>query len=147
MNVQVAREFLARIEERAVGQEVLKSVLPAQLIVKIVYDELVRLLGEKESRLVSSPQPPTVHMIVGLQGSGKTTFCAKLARRGIIRLPQEGPLDFALRASRLRPELGTQIIHITTLYVRLRYGRRHGTGLAELRHTVRRFKPRESIRR
>jgi signal recognition particle subunit SRP54 len=80
VNVQVAREFLARVEEKAVGQEVLKSVLPAQLIVKIVYDELVHLLGEKESRLASSPQPPTVYMVVGLQGSGKTTFCAKLAR-------------------------------------------------------------------
>jgi signal recognition particle subunit SRP54 len=80
VNVQVARDFLAKVEEKAVGQEVMKSVLPAQLIVKIVYDELVQLLGEKESRLNSASAPPTVYMIVGLQGSGKTTFCAKLAR-------------------------------------------------------------------
>src|SRR5512136_1565484 len=66
VNVQVVRDFLTRVEEKAVGQEVAKSVLPAQLIVKIVYDELVVLLGEKESRLNSSPQPPTIYMVVGL---------------------------------------------------------------------------------
>ncbi|MBU1985131.1 signal recognition particle receptor subunit alpha, partial [bacterium] len=80
VNVQVARDFLTRVEEQAIGQDVAKSVLPAQLIVKIVYDELVALLGEKESRLTSASAPPSVYMIVGLQGSGKTTFCAKLAR-------------------------------------------------------------------
>lgn len=69
-------------------------------------------------------------------------FCARLARRGIVRQSQEGPVDFAARASRLRPELGTQISHITSLYVSLRYGRHPGTGLTELRHAVRRFKPR-----
>jgi signal recognition particle subunit SRP54 len=105
VNVQVAREFLARIEERAVGQEVLKSVLPAQLIVKIVYDELVRLLGEKESRLVSSPQPPTVHMVVGLQGSGKTTFCAKLARH----LKTKGKRPVLVAADLQRPAAQDQL--------------------------------------
>jgi signal recognition particle subunit SRP54 len=80
VSVQVVRDFLSRVEQKAIGQEVVKSVLPAQLIVKIVHDELVALLGEKESRLASSPSPPTVYMMVGLQGSGKTTFCAKLAR-------------------------------------------------------------------
>lgn len=68
-------------------------------------------------------------------------FCAKLARRGIVRLAQEGPVDFADRATRLRPDLGAQIGHITRLYVSLRYSRRHGTGLAKLRQAVRRFKP------
>jgi len=80
VNLEVVRDFLARVDEKAIGQEVLKSVLPAQLIVKIMHDELVLLLGERESRLTSAPSPPTVYMVVGLQGSGKTTFCAKLAR-------------------------------------------------------------------
>ena len=80
VNVQVAKDFLTTVEAKAMGQEVLKAVSPAQLIVKIVHDELVLLLGEKESRLMTSPQTPTVYMVVGLQGSGKTTFCAKLAR-------------------------------------------------------------------
>src|SRR3989339_835563 len=80
VNVQVVRDFLANVEAKALGQDVLRAVSPAQLIIKIVHDELVMLLGEKESRLTSSSAPPTVYMVVGLQGSGKTTFCAKLAR-------------------------------------------------------------------
>ncbi|MCL4304585.1 signal recognition particle protein [bacterium] len=80
VNLQVARDFLAKVEEKALGQEVMKSLQPAQLFVKIVHDELVSLLGEKEARLSSAKKPPTVIMVVGLQGSGKTTFCAKLAR-------------------------------------------------------------------
>lgn len=80
VNLNVARDFLGQVEEKALGQQVLKSVQPAQLIIKIIHDELVELLGSRESRLTVSPKPPTVYMIVGLQGSGKTTFCAKLAR-------------------------------------------------------------------
>jgi len=80
VNLQVSRDFLAKVEEKALGQEVLKSLQPAQQFVKIVHDELVALLGEKEARLNTGKKPPTVIMVVGLQGSGKTTFCAKLAR-------------------------------------------------------------------
>jgi signal recognition particle subunit SRP54 len=80
VNLQVTRDFLARVEQKALGQDVLKSLQPAQLFVKIVHDELVLLLGEKEARLNTGKKPPTVIMVVGLQGSGKTTFCAKLAR-------------------------------------------------------------------
>ncbi|MCB9357138.1 MAG: signal recognition particle protein [Calditrichaeota bacterium] len=80
VNLQVSRDFLARVEEKALGQEVMKSLQPAQLFVKIVHDELVALLGEKEARMGTAKKPPTVIMVVGLQGSGKTTFCAKLAR-------------------------------------------------------------------
>ncbi|MBK6910078.1 MAG: signal recognition particle protein [bacterium] len=80
VNLQVSRDFLARVEEKALGQEVLKSLQPTQLFVKIVHDELVALLGEKEARVNTAKKPPTVIMVVGLQGSGKTTFCAKLAR-------------------------------------------------------------------
>lgn len=80
VSLQVARDFLSRVEQKALGQDVLKSLQPAQLFVKIVHDELVVLLGEKEARLNTAKRPPTVIMVVGLQGSGKTTFCAKLAR-------------------------------------------------------------------
>lgn len=68
------------------------------------------------------------------------SFCARLARRGIVRLSQEGPVDFAARASRLRPDLGAQIAHITSLYVSLRYSSHRGTGLSKLRRAVRRFR-------
>ncbi|MDD5088549.1 MAG: signal recognition particle receptor subunit alpha, partial [bacterium] len=105
VNVQVVRDFLTRVEEQAIGQEVAKSVLPAQLIIKIVHDELVRLLGEKESRLQASPAPPTVYMIVGLQGSGKTTFCAKLARL----LKTKGKRPLLVAADLQRPAAQDQL--------------------------------------
>jgi signal recognition particle subunit SRP54 len=105
VNVQVTRDFLARVEEKAIGQEVTKSVLPAQLIIKIVHDELVQLLGEKESRLTTSPQPPTVYMVVGLQGSGKTTFCAKLARH----LKTKGKRPLLVAADLQRPAAQDQL--------------------------------------
>jgi signal recognition particle subunit SRP54 len=81
VNLQLVREFLGRVEERALGQQVLKSVAPGQQIVKIVHDELVRLLGEKPDPLKVAPIPPTVILLAGLQGSGKTTTAAKLAKR------------------------------------------------------------------
>ncbi len=82
VNFQVTRDFLKRVQERALGDTVLKSVSPGQQIVKIVYDELVTLLGgEAESGIQWAPVPPTVIMMVGLQGSGKTTTVAKLAKR------------------------------------------------------------------
>jgi signal recognition particle subunit SRP54 len=82
VNFQVTRDFLKRVQEKALGDTVLKSVSPGQQIVKIVYDELVTLLGgEAESGIQWAPVPPTVIMMVGLQGSGKTTTVAKLAKR------------------------------------------------------------------
>jgi signal recognition particle subunit SRP54 len=105
VNVQVARDFLASVEEKSLGQEVMRSVAPAQLIVKIVHDELVQLLGEKESRLNVSPQTPTVYMIVGLQGSGKTTFCAKLARY----LKTKGKRPLLVAADLQRPAAQEQL--------------------------------------
>jgi signal recognition particle subunit SRP54 len=106
VNLQVARDFLARVEEKALGQQVLKSVSPAQFVIKIVHDELVLLLGEKESRLSSSPKPPTVHMVVGLQGSGKTTFCAKLARY----LKAKGKRPLLVAADLQRPAAQEQLL-------------------------------------
>ena len=81
VNFQLSREFLERVEQKAVGAMQVRSVSPAQQLVKIVYDELVVLLGERREGLKLSSVPPTVVMLVGLQGSGKTTTAAKLARR------------------------------------------------------------------
>jgi signal recognition particle subunit SRP54 len=81
VNYQVTREFLKRVEEKALGEQVLKAVSPGQQIVRVVNDELTAMLGEKRSPLVIAPIPPTIIMMVGLQGSGKTTSTGKLARK------------------------------------------------------------------
>jgi signal recognition particle subunit SRP54 len=81
VNFQVAREFMKRVEEKALGERVLKSVSPGQQLVKVVHEELTAMLGEKRSPLALAPIPPTVIMMVGLQGSGKTTTAGKLARK------------------------------------------------------------------
>ncbi len=80
VNYKIARQFIADVEKRAVGQEVLKSITPGQQVVKIIYDELCKLLGEKEAPLLFSNRLPNAIMLVGLQGSGKTTLAGKLAR-------------------------------------------------------------------
>src|SRR5437879_91387 len=79
VGLQVVRGFLERVREQAVGEDVLRSVTPGQQIVKIVHDELVRLLGREHRALRMAESPPTVLLLVGLQGSGKTTAAAKLA--------------------------------------------------------------------
>lgn len=79
VNFKVVRDFVKKVTERAVGAEVLESLLPAQQIVKIVHEELINLMGETNTKLQISSRPPTVVMMVGLQGSGKTTHSAKLA--------------------------------------------------------------------
>lgn len=79
VNFKVVRDFVKTVTERAVGAEVLESLVPAQQIVKIVNEELVSLMGGTQSKLTISPKPPTVVMMVGLQGAGKTTHAAKLA--------------------------------------------------------------------
>jgi signal recognition particle subunit SRP54 len=81
VNFQVTRDFLARVQERALGEAVLKAVSPGQQIVKIVHDELAHLFGEGVPTLESGSGRPSVVLMVGLQGSGKTTTAAKLARR------------------------------------------------------------------
>jgi signal recognition particle subunit SRP54 len=81
VNYQVTRDFMKRVEEKALGERVLKSVTPGQQIVKVVHEELTSMLGEKRSPLALAPLPPTVIMMVGLQGSGKTTTAGKIARR------------------------------------------------------------------
>jgi signal recognition particle subunit SRP54 len=81
VNFQLTREFLERVEKKAVSVTQLKTVSPGQQLVKVVYDELTAMLGERREGLKLSSVPPTVVMMVGLQGSGKTTTAAKLARR------------------------------------------------------------------
>jgi len=80
VNFKVVRAFVDRVKVKAVGQDVLNSLTPAQQVVKVVHDELVELLGGSGHRLAAAPHPPTVIMLMGLQGSGKTTTAAKLAR-------------------------------------------------------------------
>ncbi|MCS7236215.1 MAG: signal recognition particle protein [Armatimonadota bacterium] len=86
VHVQVVREFVARVREAAVGREVWKSLTPAQQVVQVVYEELVRLLGGEGRELTPAPKPPTVVLLCGLHGTGKTTQAGKLAlylrRRG-----------------------------------------------------------------
>ena len=79
VNFRVAKDFVARVSEKAVGQDILESLSPAQQVIKIVNEELTSLMGGSQSRIRMSNSPPTVIMFVGLQGAGKTTNCAKLA--------------------------------------------------------------------
>ncbi|RME48477.1 MAG: signal recognition particle protein [Chloroflexi bacterium] len=98
VNYKVVRDFVKRVKERAIGAEVMKSLTPAQQVVKIVNEELVELLGEAE-RLDLSGQPPHVIMLVGLQGSGKTTTAAKLA----LQLRKNGHKPLLVAADTRRP--------------------------------------------
>lgn len=79
VNIQVAKKFCADVSEKAVGQEILKSLNPAQQVIKIVNEELIALMGSANQKLTVAPKPPTVIMMCGLQGAGKTTLCGKLA--------------------------------------------------------------------
>ena len=90
VNYKIVKEFVASIQEKALGQDVLKSLTPGQQVIKIVKDELVELLGGTQSSINFSPNPPTIIMLVGLQGSGKTTTAGKLAN--LLRKQGKKPL-------------------------------------------------------
>ena len=90
VNYKVVKEFINSIHDKALGQDVLKSLTPGQQVVKIVKDELVELLGGTDSKIAFKPNPPTVIMLVGLQGSGKTTTAGKLAN--LLRKQGKSPL-------------------------------------------------------
>jgi signal recognition particle subunit SRP54 len=79
VNYKVVKDFISRVEEKSIGQEVLRSITPGQQVVKVVYDELTLLLGKDSSGMKFSSAGPTVWMLAGLQGSGKTTACGKLS--------------------------------------------------------------------
>ena len=90
VNFKVVKDFIANVSERAVGTEVLESLLPAQQIVKIVNEELIAIMGGSQSKLTISSKPPTIIMMVGLQGAGKTTHAGKLA--GLYKKQGKNPL-------------------------------------------------------
>ncbi|QCX32250.1 signal recognition particle protein [Caloramator sp. E03] len=112
VNYKVVKDFISSVSERAVGQEVMESLTPAQHVIKIVNDELINLMGKNESKLIISPIPPTVIMFVGLQGAGKTTMAGKLA----LNLKKQGRKPMLVAADIYRPAaikqlqvLGSQI--------------------------------------
>ena len=78
VNFNVVKDFIAKVSEKAKGEEITKSITPGQQIVKIVNDELTELMGSRNSKLEISSSPPTIIMMCGLQGAGKTTMCGKL---------------------------------------------------------------------
>lgn len=78
VNFRVVKDFVGRVTERAIGSEVMESLTPGQQVIKIVNDELTQLMGTTQSKIVFAPKPPTVIMMIGLQGAGKTTTCGKL---------------------------------------------------------------------
>jgi signal recognition particle subunit SRP54 len=112
VNLDVVKDFTAKVRERAMGQDVVKSVTPGQQVVKIVHDELTALMGSGSSRLVYTSKQPTVILLAGLQGSGKTTAAAKLA----LLLRKDGKQPALVAADLQRPaaieqleQLGKQI--------------------------------------
>lgn len=90
VNYKVVKDFIAKVKERAIGHEVLSSLTPGQQVIKIVYDELTQLMGEAEAPLKKADIPPTVIMLVGLQGSGKTSTAGKLS--GLLKKQGRRPL-------------------------------------------------------
>ncbi len=105
VNFRVARDFVASVRERAVGREVTHSVTPAQQVTKIVHDNLVELLGGETARLATAPRPPSVVLMVGLQGSGKTTGAAKLA----LAFRKDGGRPLLVAADTYRPAAIAQL--------------------------------------
>lgn len=106
VSFDLTREFLERVEQKAIGTQLLKAVRPGDQLVKIVYDELITLLGEKQAPIVFASVPPTVILLVGLQGSGKTTTAGKLAKR--LKLEQKAP--YLIAADVYRPAAVDQLV-------------------------------------
>ncbi|MFC1553745.1 signal recognition particle protein [candidate division KSB1 bacterium] len=117
VNYKVAKNFISKVKEKAIGREVLRSVTAAQQIVKIIHDEMTDLFGEPFKEIQLKSPPPTVIMVVGLQGSGKTTFCAKLAyyfqKRG--RKPLLASADVYRPAAREQLSILGKSLNIMTL--------------------------------
>lgn len=99
VNFSVAKEFIAKVSEQAVGEDILKSLTPTQQVIKIVRDNLIELMGGENQKLLVSPKPPTVIMMCGLQGSGKTTMAGKLA----LKLKKEGKKPLLVACDIYRP--------------------------------------------
>lgn len=105
VNIGVAKEFIAKVSEKAVGQEILKSLSPAQQVIKIVNEELIALMGSTNSKLEVAPKPPTIIMMCGLQGAGKTTLCGKLA----LHLKKQGKKPLLVAGDVYRPAAINQL--------------------------------------
>ena len=105
VNLKVAKQFIADVSEKAVGQEILTSLNPAQQVIKIVNEELIALMGSKNAKLEVSPKLPTVIMMCGLQGAGKTTLCGKLATL----LKKQGKRPLLVAGDIYRPAAITQL--------------------------------------
>ncbi len=105
VNIQVAKKFCADVSEKAVGQEILKSLNPAQQVIKIVNEELIALMGSTNQKLAVAPKPPTVIMMCGLQGAGKTTLCGKLA----VNLKKSGKKPLLVACDVYRPAAVNQL--------------------------------------
>ena len=105
VNINVVKQFTASVSEKAVGQEILKSLSPTQQVVKIVNEELIALMGEKNVKLDVAPKPPTVIMMAGLQGAGKTTLCGKLA----LLLKKQGKKPLLVACDVYRPAAINQL--------------------------------------
>ncbi len=99
VNYKVAKDFTNKVTERAIGAQVMESLTPAQMVIKIVNEELTALMGGTGSRLASASHPPTIVMMCGLQGSGKTTHCAKIA----LKLKKEGHRPLLVACDVYRP--------------------------------------------
>ena len=99
VNIGVAKQFIAEVSEKAVGQQVLESLNPAQQVIKIVNEELIALMGSGNAKLEVNPKPPTVIMMCGLQGAGKTTLCGKLA----LQLKKQGKRPLLVACDVYRP--------------------------------------------
>ena len=106
VNFKVAKEFIEKVTQKALGQEVITSITPGQLITKIIYDELTELLGSSHNELTLNPSGITRILVVGLQGSGKTTFCSKLAKK----LKSIGRKPLLVAADIYRPAAIDQLI-------------------------------------
>lgn len=106
VNFKVVKEFIQKVREKAIGKEVLESLTPGQQVIKIVNDELCELLGKTNQKIQLSPNPPTIIMMVGLHGSGKTTTSAKLARL----FKKEGRRPMLVAADLQRPAAIEQLV-------------------------------------
>ncbi|MCX4385275.1 MAG: signal recognition particle receptor subunit alpha, partial [Clostridia bacterium] len=99
VNIGVAKQFIAEVSEKAVGEKILESLNPAQQVIKVVNEELIALMGSGNAKLEVSPKPPTVIMMCGLQGAGKTTLCGKLA----LQLKKQGKKPLLVACDIYRP--------------------------------------------
>ena len=105
VNFKVVKEFIAKVKERAIGQDVLETLSPAQVVIKIVDEELTALMGGTQSRITIAPKPPTVLMMVGLQGAGKTTSAGKLG----LSMKKQGKRPLLVAADIYRPAAVKQL--------------------------------------